>query len=56
MDIIGPDRPIEYDDLPKLKYVERFINETNRLFPVGPIVVRDHSGDIDLGISYMNEN
>lgn len=49
MDAIGPDRPIEHDDLPNLKFTERFLQETNRLFPVGPLVVRTNTGDIDLG-------
>lgn len=54
MDVVGPDRAIQHDDLPKLKYVERFINETNRLFPVGPVVVRENLDDIDLG--HFNSN
>lgn len=49
MDVIGPDRHIEYDDLPNLKYTERVVFETNRLFPVGPLIVRNNNTEIDLG-------
>lgn len=49
MDVIGPDRPVEHSDLPQLKYTERFIKEVLRLFPVGPLVVRAHETDINLG-------
>lgn len=48
MDVFGSDRTVEYNDLPHLKYTERFIFETNRLFPLGPIVVRSHEDDIKL--------
>lgn len=49
MDILGHERPPEAVDLPKLKYMELFIKETLRLFPVGGFVVRAVDEDIDLG-------
>lgn len=53
-DVLGSDRTIEFTDLPKLKYTERFIQETNRLFPIGPLVVRGNDDDINLGNLTLN--
>ncbi|KAI2474222.1 hypothetical protein C4B38_000290 [Diabrotica virgifera virgifera] len=52
MEVVGPDGRIEGSDLPKLKFLERFIKETLRLFPVGGILARAVDEDIDLGLQY----
>lgn len=49
VDVLGTDRPADFKDLPNLKYTERFIYETLRLFPLGGVVVRSHEDDIQLG-------
>lgn len=49
MEIIGPDRNIFPEDLPKMKYTERVIKETLRLFPIGPFLARYTADDIKLG-------
>lgn len=49
IDVTGHDRAIEYSDLSHLKFTERFIQETNRLFPIGPLVARENKDDVDLG-------
>ncbi|XP_030755213.1 cytochrome P450 4V2-like [Sitophilus oryzae] len=46
---IGLDRLIEVQDLPKLKYLERVIFETLRLFPIAPAIGRHATKDIECG-------
>ncbi|XP_030762063.1 cytochrome P450 4C1-like isoform X2 [Sitophilus oryzae] len=46
---IGLDRAIEVQDLPKLKYVERVIFETLRLFPIAPVIGRYTTKDVICG-------
>lgn len=47
--MVGPTRTVDKEDLAKLKYMERFIKETLRLFPVAGFVVRAVDEDIDIG-------
>lgn len=49
MDVVGPDRHVEHTDMPNLKFTERFIKETSRLFPIAPVIVRQLQADIDIG-------
>ncbi|XP_060533904.1 cytochrome P450 4C1-like [Cylas formicarius] len=49
IEIMGHDRLPEYKDLPLMKYTERVIKETLRLFPVGAFFLRAATEDLDLG-------
>ncbi|CAH1111817.1 unnamed protein product [Psylliodes chrysocephalus] len=49
IDVLGPDRQPEPSDLPKFKYLERFIKETQRLFPLAGLIAREVEEDINLG-------
>lgn len=48
MNVLGPDRPVEPEDLPKLKYTEMVIKETVRIFPGAPVVYRAVKKDLRL--------
>ncbi|KAF7267362.1 hypothetical protein GWI33_019372 [Rhynchophorus ferrugineus] len=49
LEVAGAERSMSANDLPELKYLERVIKETLRLFPVGPILARTLDGDINVG-------
>lgn len=48
MEVLGPDRMVEAEDLPHFQYTDRVIKETARLFPVGPLIVRDITDDLPI--------
>ncbi|KAF7993854.1 hypothetical protein HCN44_011123 [Aphidius gifuensis] len=48
-DDIQADVLIKHEDLNRMEYLERVIKETMRLFPVGPILVRHVTDDLDIG-------
>ncbi|XP_046607278.1 cytochrome P450 4C1-like [Neodiprion virginianus] len=43
------ERTVTHEDLPRMEYMERVIKETMRLFPIGPILVRAVTEDLDIG-------
>lgn len=47
--MLGPDNLPTLEDLPKLKYTERVIKESLRVFPGAPFVARVVEEDVDLG-------
>ncbi|XP_030764328.1 cytochrome P450 4C1-like [Sitophilus oryzae] len=49
LEVIGPDRRVQYDDLQHFKYLERVVKETMRVFPIVPMIVRALDADIDIG-------
>ncbi|XP_031330391.1 cytochrome P450 4C1-like [Photinus pyralis] len=48
LDVLGPDRAVEAADLGRFHYMERVMRETMRIFPVGPILVRAITKDLQL--------
>ncbi|KAF5283092.1 hypothetical protein FQA39_LY17433 [Lamprigera yunnana] len=48
MDVLGPDRIVEHSDLNKFEFLERVLKEAMRLFPIGPLIVRAITKDIQL--------
>ncbi|KAF2879875.1 hypothetical protein ILUMI_26305 [Ignelater luminosus] len=48
LDILGPDKPVEYKDLGKFVYLERVLKETMRIFPVAAGVARSVTKDVKL--------
>ncbi|XP_017776452.1 PREDICTED: cytochrome P450 4C1-like [Nicrophorus vespilloides] len=55
IDVIGYDRDIECEDIPKFKYLEMCIKETMRLFPIGPNIVRKVTEDLQIGDHMLPE-
>lgn len=49
LEVVGPKRQVELSDIARLKYLERVIKESLRLFPIASFVVRSLTEDIDLG-------
>ncbi|XP_050300138.1 cytochrome P450 4C1-like [Anthonomus grandis grandis] len=49
LEVVGEEGSVQLSHLPNLKYLERVIKETLRLFPNGPFLVRTAQEDIDLG-------
>nr|GMC62748.1 cytochrome P450 81E8-like [Ipomoea batatas] len=43
--VVGQERAIEEEDLPKLKYLQSIILETLRLFPAAPLLIPHYSSD-----------
>ncbi|KAF2887130.1 hypothetical protein ILUMI_19043, partial [Ignelater luminosus] len=48
LDVLGPDKSVEWTDLGKFMYLERVLKETMRLFPVSAGISRSVSEDIKL--------
>jgi cytochrome P450 len=44
------DRHVTMDDMKEMKYLERFLKETLRLFPIAPMISREFTEDTQIGI------
>ncbi|KAM0724380.1 Cytochrome P450 4C1 [Formica fusca] len=42
--------PIKYEDLQRMNYLENVIKETMRLFPVVPLIARELTEDLNIGL------
>ncbi|XP_014204067.1 cytochrome P450 4C1-like [Copidosoma floridanum] len=41
--------PVRHEDLQRMEYLERVIKETMRIFPIGPLLVRRITDDLNIG-------
>ncbi|KAF5292055.1 hypothetical protein FQR65_LT11321 [Abscondita terminalis] len=48
VEVLGPNRPVEYTDLNKFLFMNRVVKETLRLFPPAPFIARSVIEDIKL--------
>lgn len=49
-DIFGnSDRPVTYEDVQNMEYIDRVIRETCRLYPPVPFIAKQPTTDIELG-------
>lgn len=49
IDVLGEEESVTREHLSKLIYLEAAIKEAVRLYPIGPIVAREATTDIQLG-------
>lgn len=49
------DQSVTYDDLSKLNYLTMVMEETLRLFPITPFIVREVTKDIEIGTSALEK-
>ncbi|XP_039303870.1 cytochrome P450 4c21 isoform X5 [Solenopsis invicta] len=42
--------PVKYEDLQRMNYLERVIKETLRIFPTGPVIAREVTEDVKIGL------
>lgn len=48
IEVLGPDRDVEKDDIKRLVYTEAVIKETLRVYPTGPALLRHVDRDVKL--------
>nr|ALD15915.1 cytochrome P450 [Dendroctonus armandi] len=56
LDVVGPNASVRLEHLTQLKYLERAIKETMRLFPIGPLLVRKAEKNINIGDHVIQKN
>lgn len=49
VEALTPDGSIDHTDLANLKYIERCVYETMRLYPIGPIIGRQFDENLEIG-------
>ncbi|KAL4198233.1 hypothetical protein AMTRI_Chr03g44850 [Amborella trichopoda] len=47
--VVGRQRVVEESDLPNLPYLQAIVKETLRLYPVGPLILRESTQDCKVG-------
>ncbi|CAG9814837.1 unnamed protein product [Phaedon cochleariae] len=53
MEVLGPDRQVEPQDISRMKYTDRAVKETLRIFPTAPVTVRTVETDLRLDEKYL---